>query len=598
MDCGKWARAPWSGFMAEKSAIVRPRLESRGRHGYSMGNSPELGRQLLVLIVLRALVLLLGLNLADPLGLLPNHLGSIPFLPFFNALAVALTLLCLMLWSIGLRKIFQLYFQVGVDLIIATVLVANTRGIESAFVSFYLLIIAYCSLTLGRNGGMVGAALSTILYAGVITAGHLGIVASGALPMNTLQATFRISAHALGFWAVAFLGTYLHQRLQAIERELKEKIDSLTQLQRLNERIVSSIRSGLITTDLQGSIAVFNSTAEELTGREAGEMLRTPIQTLIGKDFWNRILSVDLFRNAKPLRYEEWIALPGGAQRFLGFSVSPLLDKDQQLLGYIISFQDLTEIKRLEEEVRLKDRMAAIGRMAAGIAHEIRNPLTAMRGSVEILRSHATLPKTDDRLLDILIRESDRLNKFVEDFLHFSRPEKHAKHLIDLVPLLKDSVTLLQNSPDIREKHSVVFNAEAQTIPILGSADQLRQVFWNIAQNAVRAMPNGGELKIGIRKTLEGGGQIVFQDNGVGMSQEEQNQIFHPFHSRFTGGLGLGLSIVFQIMEVHQGKIFFESEKGKGTKVSLFFPPESRNAAPEMLELPETPNSEVLCRPS
>jgi two-component system sensor histidine kinase PilS (NtrC family) len=275
-----------------------------------------------------------------------------------------------------------------------------------------------------------------------------------------------------------------------------------------------------------------------------------------------------------------------------------LIDEDQQLLGYIISFQDLTEIKRLEEEVRLKDRMAAIGQMAAGIAHEIRNPLTAMRGSVEILRSHATLPKTDDRLLEILIRESDRLNKFVEDFLYFSRPEKHARHLIDLVPLLKDSVTLLRNSPDIREKHSVVLNTEAQTIPIFGSADQLRQVFWNIAQNAVRAMPNGGELKIGIKKTPEGGGQIVFQDNGVGMSPEEQDQIFQPFNSKFRGGLGLGLTIVFQIMEAHQGKIFFESEKGKGTKVSLLFPPESGDAEPEMPEIPEMQDSEVLCRPS
>jgi two-component system sensor histidine kinase PilS (NtrC family) len=388
----------------------------------------------------------------------------------------------------------------------------------------------------------------------------------------------------LGFWAVAYLGTYLHQRLQAMEWELKEKIDSLRRLQQLHEHIVSSIRSGLITTDLRGRIAVFNAAAKKLTGRDPQEMLDKPVQLIIGENLWAQILNADLIRNARALRHEQWIALPGGTMRYLGFSVSPLLGQNQQSLGYIISFQDLTEIIRLEEEVRIKDRMAAIGRMAAGIAHEIRNPLTAMRGSVEILRSHAHLPDTDERLLNILIRESDRLNKFVEDFLNYARPRKYAKHLIDLVPVLRDSVTLLRNSPEIRGKFSVNLNIEAQAIRILGSADELNQVFWNLAQNAVRAMPNGGELSISIRKASDDTGQVVFQDNGIGMSREEKDQIFQPFHSGFAGGLGLGLSIIFQIMEDHRGKISFESEKGKGTKVSLCFPLESQSAVLENVE--------------
>jgi two-component system sensor histidine kinase PilS (NtrC family) len=544
----------------------------------------EFSRHLLELIVIRAIVLLLGLNLGDRLGLLPEHLGTFPFLALFNIVALSITLTYLIWWRSkrGLR--LQLYLQIGTDLTLTTLLVAYTHGIESAFLSFYLLIIIYCSLTLGRNGGMVGAALSTILYAGTIIAIRLDFWGLDSPNINTRLATFRISAHALGFWAVAFLGNYLHQRLHAVERQLKEKIDSLTQLQQLNDHIVSSIRSGLITTDLQGRIAVFNSAAKELTGREPREMLDKQVQLLLGDKFWDRILNTDLLRNARPLRHEEWIAIPGGAAHYLGFSVSPLLDQNQQMLGYIISFQDLTEIMRLEEEVRLKDRMAAIGRMAAGIAHEIRNPLTAMRGSVEILRSHANLPETDERLLNILIRESDRLNKFVEDFLNFARPRAYAKHFIDLVPVLRDSVTLLRNSPEIREKYSVNLNTEAQAIHILGSADQLNQVFWNLAQNAIRAMPNGGNLNISIRKTPGGLGEVIFQDNGIGMSQERKQQIFQPFHSGFAGGLGLGLSIIFRIMEDHRGKISFESEKGKGTRVSLCFPLQSQFPAPESVE--------------
>jgi two-component system, NtrC family, sensor histidine kinase PilS len=536
-----------------------PRITTEQNH--------DLRKRLLELIIFRALALLLSLNLADKLALLPERLNSLPFLAFFNILSLALTVFFLTLWRIDPHRKFQLFLQIGADLMLTTALVACTRGIESPFIPFYLLIIIYCSLTLGRNGGMVGAALSTILYAGLIAADHFGY-----FTIESQQATFRISAHAIGFWAVAYLGTYLHRRLQAIEWELKEKIHSLTQLQRLNEHIVSSIRSGLITTDLQGRIAVFNNAAGELTGRETGAMLGEPIQILIGESFWSRILDVDLFRNAKPLRYEQWLSIPGGAMRYLGFSVSPLLDENQELLGYILSFQDLTEIKRLEEEVQLKDRMAVIGRMAAGIAHEIRNPLTAMQGSVEILRSHANLPQKDERLLDILIRESDRLNKFVEDFLNFARPQKYSKEVIDLVSVLKDSVTLLRNSPEMRNRHSVNLNAEDQSVQVMGSADQLKQVFWNLAQNAVRAMPGGGDLKIAVRKT-SGGSQVVFQDNGIGMSPEEREQVFQPFNSRFTNGLGLGLTIIYQIMEDHQGRISFESEKGKGTKAVLSFPP-------------------------
>jgi two-component system, NtrC family, sensor histidine kinase PilS len=532
----------------------------------------DLNRRLLELIIVRALALLLGLNLADRLSLLPERLGSLPFLAFFNILGLILTVVFLTLWWLDSHRKAQLFLQIGSDLALTTALIAFTRGIESPFVSFYLLIIIYCSLTLGRNGGMVGAALSTILYAGLITADHLGVFALSHSRIESQQATFRIAAHALGFWAVAYLGTYLHRRLQVMEWELKEKIDSLTQLQRLNEHIVSSIRSGLITTDLQGRIAVFNNAASELTGRETKEMLGKPVQLLVGEIFWGRILDDDLFRNARPLRLEQWFSIPGGTMRYLGFSVSPLLDENQELLGYILSFQDLTEIKRLEEEVQLKDRMAVLGRMAAGIAHEIRNPLTAMQGSVEILRSHTNLPPKDERLLDILVRESDRLNKFVEDFLSFARPRKYDKHLIDLVTVLKDSVALLRNSPTMRDRHSVILDVEDQEVLVRASVDQLKQVFWNLAQNAVRAMPNGGELKIGIRKT-PAGGQVIFQDNGIGMSPEEQGKILQPFNSQFSTGLGLGLTIIFQIMEDHQGRISFESEKGKGTKAILSFPP-------------------------
>jgi two-component system sensor histidine kinase PilS (NtrC family) len=545
----------------------------------------ELSRSLLGLVVIRAVVFLLGLNLAAGLSLLPSYLGPYSFLAVFNTISLSVTVLFLALWRIGRKETIQLYCQIGVDLIVTTLLVAYTRGIESPFVIFYLLIIIYCTLMMGRNGGMVGAALSMIAYAGIILTVQLNSQPIGMDYVASSQAIFRISVHVLGFWAVAYLGTYLHQRLQIVEGELREKIDSVTELKRLNENIVSSIRSGLITTDLHGRVNVFNAAAAELTGRNISEMLDKPIQALVGEAFWAQTLNSDLLRNAKPLRHEKWISRPDGSKRLLGFSVSPLLDQSHLLLGYIVSFQDLTDIVRLEEEVRLKDRMAAVGRMAAGIAHEIRNPLTAMHGSVEILRAHANLPPKDEKLLDILIHESDRLNQFVEDFLNYARPRKFERYSLDLVPVLRDSVTLLRNSPKFREDHTVRLNLEAPSLRILGSADQLKQVFWNLAQNSVRAMPQGGTMTIDLRKAAEDIAQIVFEDTGVGMTPEEREQIFQPFQSGFQGGIGLGLSVVFQIMEDHRGKISVESEKGKGTRVSLAFPLETEASAMEIFEL-------------
>jgi two-component system, NtrC family, sensor histidine kinase PilS len=545
----------------------------------------DLDRFLLRLIVLRAVILFLGLNLAEPLGLLPQRLGIFPFLPFFNILIVVLTLCLLVLRWTRWRFYLQLYIQIAADLCLTTALVANTRGIDSAFISLYLLIIIYCSLTLGRNGGSAAAALSTIFYSAVIVAGWFdGIVPGNASP-DWQHPAFRISAHALGFFAVAFLGTNLSQRLRAVQRELQEKILSLQQLQRLNEHIVRSIRSGLITTDLAGTIAVFNVTAGELTEADSATMLGKPVQSLIGDRLWARMISADFFKDARALRHEDWITLSSGVRRYLGFSVSPLVDLRRQLIGYILSFQDLTEIKRLEEEVRLKDRMAAIGQMAAGIAHEIRNPLTAMRGSVEILRARASSPsRQDERLFDILMRESDRLNNFIEDFLHFARPGNYPKMPVDLVSLLRDAMTLLENSPEIRNKHTVVLNLEAQEIYISGNAYQLQQVFWNLSQNAIRAMPGGGTLTVVARKAQDGRGEIQFRDTGVGMTREEMDQLFQPFQSGFAGGTGLGLSMVFNIMEDHHGRISFDSEKNKGTNVTLNFPAGVPVAAEECIQ--------------
>ena len=534
----------------------------------------EIQHQILWLIVSRAILMLFGLNLADLLETLPPRLGSVPFISFFNITTVVLTAAYFGLWWSRRRPSWQLYLQIGADLWLTTLLVAHTRGIESPFVSFYLLIIIYSSLTLGRNGAMIGAALCAVLYSGIISTTQLGLISFGPPRIESETLAFRISFHALGFFSVAFLGTYLSVRLYAVKEQLEAKTDSVKHLEKLNERIVSCIRSGLITTNLGGTITVFNSAAEEITEKKSSDVLETPVQSVIGEELWLKIQSVDPLKDLRPLRHEFWVTMPDGEKRFLGFSVSPLMGKEGRLFGYIIAFQDLTEIQRLGEEIRLKEKMAAIGRMAAGIAHEIRNPLTSIRGSAEVLRSRLTLHERDARLMDIMLRESDRLNKFVEDFLCFARPGKQPKHSVELVSLLRDTSTLLENNPEVRKMHSIILRPEIAQIAIHGNPDQLKQVFWNLSQNALRAMPEGGTLTIQIATAQDGGARITFQDTGIGMTREEKENLFQPFHSGFKTGTGLGLSIVFQIMDDHKGRISYESEKGRGTTVSLYLPPQ------------------------
>ncbi len=534
----------------------------------------EIQRQILWLIVSRAILMLFGLNLADLLETLPPRLGSVPFISFFNITTVVLTAAYFGLWWSRRRPSWQLYLQIGADLWLTTLLVAHTRGIESPFVSFYLLIIIYSSLTLGRNGAMIGAALCAVLYSGIISTTQLGLISFGPPRIESETLAFRISFHALGFFSVAFLGTYLSVRLYAVKEQLEARTDSVKHLEKLNERIVSCIRSGLITTNLGGTITVFNSAAEEITEKKSSDVLETPVQSVIGEELWLKIQSVDPLKDLRPLRHEFWVTMPDGEKRFLGFSVSPLMGKEGRLFGYIIAFQDLTEIQRLGEEIRLKEKMAAIGRMAAGIAHEIRNPLTSIRGSAEVLRSRLTLHERDARLMDIMLRESDRLNKFVEDFLCFARPGKQPKHSVELVSLLRDTSTLLENNPEVRKMHAIILRPEISQIAIHGNPDQLKQVFWNLSQNALRAMPEGGTLTIQIATAQDGGARITFQDTGIGMTREEKENLFQPFHSGFKTGTGLGLSIVFQIMDDHKGRISYESEKGRGTTVSLYLPPQ------------------------
>jgi two-component system sensor histidine kinase PilS (NtrC family) len=245
--------------------------------------------------------------------------------------------------------------------------------------------------------------------------------------------------------------------------------------------------------------------------------------------------------------------------------VSTLTVPERDPLGYVYTFDDLTEIRRLEREVRMQDRLAAVGRLAAAIAHEIRNPLTSIAGSVSMLSGIPDLSPEHRQLLQIVTRESDRLNNIITDFLAYSRGKQYQFAKVDLIPLLEDTLTLLENrlvtqKTGIRiERRFAVREAQ-----VLADGDKIKQVFWNFCENAVRAMREGGTLTVSLEAEGEDW-QINFADTGPGMSRQQIEKIFEPFQSGFEGGTGLGLAIVYQIAQVHEGKVWARSKPGQGT---------------------------------
>jgi len=241
--------------------------------------------------------------------------------------------------------------------------------------------------------------------------------------------------------------------------------------------------------------------------------------------------------------------------------------------GLLFSFQDVTLIKKLERDVRIQQRLAAVGEMAAGIAHEIRNPLASMSGSIQILRQELPLSSEQSQLMDIVLRESERLNNTIRSFLAYARPQRFAIERFDVRRALNDTALLLRNSSDVHERHQVEVEVPAGELWYEADEGQIKQIIWNLATNGLRAMPDGGRLRlIGSLEPASDGVVITVQDEGVGIPAEELDSLFQPFHGTFPKGSGLGLAIVHRIVTDYNGEIQVSSRPGAGTTVSVRLP--------------------------
>lgn len=526
------------------------------------------------LVKVRVIIIsfLLGVELLI-VNLTPNN---VPTRLFVTVVLVwyVISVFFIVLISVWREYRLQAITQIFTDLAFVTAIVYVTGGIDTIFNLLYFLVILVASILLPRYWAYLTAAVSFILFGGLLELSYFGKLPSYQYtPRGDLSSlTFIVLSNLGGYIGVAYLASTLASKLRQAGLELEDKSGELLSLQALHASVVHSIRSGLLTTDLEGRITLVNTPGQKLLERTPSAVCGRHVSEL----FLDRLPGLE----ATSAQGEVRGLTPSGIEKTFGVTATALSVPEHGTIGYLYAFEDRTELRRLESELRMRDRLAAVGRLAAGIAHEIRNPLASIAGSIKMLSHISPFNEEQKTLVDITIRESARLNSIISDFLAYSREKSYKFTRMDIVPLLEDTLMLLANRlPSSQLK--IVRQYEVGQAYAQLDGDRMKQVFWNLLENAVRAMNQQGTITVSLR----GNGdlwRIGVADTGPGVPAKMMDKIFEPFQSQFEGGTGLGLAIVYQIVQAHQAKIRVQNAPGGGAEFVL----EVANARATVAEMP------------
>ena len=543
----------------------------------------NLRSRLSILIAVRVVVSTVLLGSAILVQL--SRPGSFLLDPFFFLIGLTYALSVIYLGSLRYvdRYPWLADAQLGADAILVSAFIEVTGGITSYFSSLYLLPVMAASTIRFRRGALQVAALSAILYLALVTAQYLEPTALfpaswqalGRLELPSQRfAQYTVAINLFGFFAVALLSGSLAENLRSAGARLEHASNQIADLRAFNQYVIDSMLSGLVTADMAGRILTFNRAASSITGLPSGQVIGRDVTEVLQfpAHFTGRLQALGTTRSQ---RVDHQYRSPDGRLLEIGFTVTTLSLPDGRS-GYLFTFQDVTDVRRLERGARMQQRLAAVGEMAAGIAHEIRNPLASMSGSIQVLRQELPLSEDQAQLMDIVLRESERLNDTIRSFLAYARPQRAAMARLDVRRVLQDTALLLRNSAEVKPHHIVDVDVPGEPVWCEADENQIRQIVWNLATNGVRAMANGGHLRMTVTPEQEPAGDqwvvLVVQDEGCGIAPEDVDGIFQPFRSSFERGTGLGLATVHRVVTDYNGTIHVASQVGVGTIMSVRLP--------------------------
>lgn len=467
----------------------------------------------------------------------------------------------------------------GLDVLLITGLVYLTGGAGSIFSFLYGAEILTAALTLGANAAYFTAAtcLACYLLQGLaLNIGWLPPPPDQPLSQYILDSKdfiFALLWNMVGISAVALLASNLARRAQMVGAWLIEAEQSAARLARLNDDIVRSIASGLITADEEGRIIGVNRAARDILRDRAGSLVSRPLSVVL-PGYETKPVS------EPPRRAEAAGRRADGTEFPMGYMMSALVDAEGNSLGLLLVFQDLTEIKNLKDQAERAQRLAVLGQLATGLAHEIRNPLSSISGSVEIVREGNALGPEDRRLLGIVISEVDRLDALVTTMLQVGRPSQIHTEPQDLRALVSDVVAVARG--EATQSNGLSIEEQTPDEPVIATVDpdRLRQMVWNLVKNAVQASPRRGTVEVRTGRDDSGRAFLEVADQGRGIDNAQRGRLFDMFYSGRTHGVGLGLALVKQIVDQHQARIEILDRSGAGTCFRVTLPLEHESVRP------------------
>jgi two-component system sensor histidine kinase PilS (NtrC family) len=462
---------------------------------------------------------------------------------------------------------FLIYALTTTDVLIITGIIYITGGSASVFTPLYILAILQGGVMLEKKGGLMAASVCSIYYALLLGLEHFWVLPSLSprLPYNIGVLLGTLLVYIIAFYLSGYLTGYLAEEVRKRGKELIQTKEDYSRLEAFNRDVIQSMLSGLMTVNLKERITFLNKAGEKILGLTISQSKDHPVQDLFPE-------LKDNFHEGFRARSETAFQKPDGEEIKLGLSISALKDHQGNKVGQIIIFQDLTHIKEMEESMRRSEKLATIGQLAAGIAHEIRNPLASISGAIQLLKEEKGVEGSSQRLMDIILSESGRLNRLITDFLLYAQPPKLNRKKVDIGALVDNTLEVFSRSPQWTKGIQLSKIVEPN-VTISADSQQLEQVLWNLFINAVDAMEGKGILEIKLHK--DGKGRTVtlaVSDTGKGILAKDIDKIFDPFFTTKEGGSGLGLSIVHKIVESHGGDISAESRPNHGSTFTLTLP--------------------------